>query len=568
MAHTTKREIAFIDRNVDDLDTLLAGIRPDVETIVLSNDESAPRQMARVVQGREGLAAIHVIAHGRPGQVSFGAGVLSRETISEHADDLAVMGQALAPGVLALWSCETAAGQQGHSFVQALARITSTNIAATKDLVGSADCGGRWRIDAQSTTVPIDAPLSAQGIAKYRGVMVTNTWTAGTTGNWETAGNWSQGHVPLSSEDVSIPSGGLLSYVVTINSAAVANSVTITGGTVSQTTTLTLTSGNSLTTSQAISLSNGTAVLNGAGSVNAAGGISGSGTLQAGNSTTGGTLDVTGTISSGVVLAIGTAAASDLKIEGTATLAAAILISSANQTLEIGSAGSLTINAPQTVSAGTIKLDGGTLTDSSGLTISGGGTLTGFGTVAANIAAGSGTRTITSSGGTLTLSGTVASGPAFTINSSVASDLKFTNTATAASAITISSANQTLEIGTGGNLTINAAESITNGTILMTGGNLTDTSGLTIGSGATLNLMGSWGISNTPSITINSGGLLTTPENISWSGSFTILMAGGTYTAISTALNSSNTAISGFGTVNGSLSLELVRSPPVAARSI
>src|SRR5919198_2055022 len=79
---TRKREIAFIDRGVDDLATLLAGIRPDVEPILLSNDEPAPRQMARAVQGREEqLDAIHVIAHGRPGEVSFSAGALAAETI-------------------------------------------------------------------------------------------------------------------------------------------------------------------------------------------------------------------------------------------------------------------------------------------------------------------------------------------------------------------------------------------------------------------------------------------------------------------------------------------------------
>jgi hypothetical protein len=49
---TMKREIASIDRNVDDLDTLLAGLRPDVQPIVLSDDEPAQRQMARAVQGR------------------------------------------------------------------------------------------------------------------------------------------------------------------------------------------------------------------------------------------------------------------------------------------------------------------------------------------------------------------------------------------------------------------------------------------------------------------------------------------------------------------------------------
>jgi hypothetical protein len=61
MTATPKREIAFIDRGVDDLETLLKGIRPDVEPILLSNDEPAPRDgrrgYARSRYGANGLVA-------------------------------------------------------------------------------------------------------------------------------------------------------------------------------------------------------------------------------------------------------------------------------------------------------------------------------------------------------------------------------------------------------------------------------------------------------------------------------------------------------------------------------
>lgn len=88
----TTREIAFIDRHVDDLDILLAGIRPDVDAILLSDDEPAPRQKARAVKGRDGLEAIHIIAHGRPSEVSFGAGTLSLEFMDDYAAELAEVG--------------------------------------------------------------------------------------------------------------------------------------------------------------------------------------------------------------------------------------------------------------------------------------------------------------------------------------------------------------------------------------------------------------------------------------------------------------------------------------------
>src|SRR5215510_9149456 len=84
----TLREIAFVDRDVDDLATLLAGVRPELDPILLSDNEPALCQIARRVRCCDGLEAIHVIAHGRVGEVSFSAGALSLESLAAHAADL------------------------------------------------------------------------------------------------------------------------------------------------------------------------------------------------------------------------------------------------------------------------------------------------------------------------------------------------------------------------------------------------------------------------------------------------------------------------------------------------
>ncbi|WMT72033.1 DUF4347 domain-containing protein [Bradyrhizobium sp. Ash2021] len=177
MTAPPKREIAFIDRGVDDLETLLKGFRPDVEPILLSNDEPAPRQMARAVQGREGIEAIHVIAHGRPGEVAFGAGVLSAEKLHEHAADLNSIGRAIGKdGDLRLWSCETGQGERGSRFVSALARVTGKAIAAATGLVGSYSRGGCWELEARSGALGVCPPLTVEGRASYAGVMNTFTF--------------------------------------------------------------------------------------------------------------------------------------------------------------------------------------------------------------------------------------------------------------------------------------------------------------------------------------------------------------------------------------------------------
>lgn len=66
----------------------------------------------------------------------------------------------------------------------------------------------------------------------------------------------------------------------------------------------------------------------------------------------------------------------------------AIAISNSNQTLEIRAAGNLTIGAAESVTNGTIQVDGGTLTVAPGLTIGTGAVLIGMGTVAASTAIG------------------------------------------------------------------------------------------------------------------------------------------------------------------------------------
>src|SRR6516162_3581355 len=168
----TLREIAFIDRNVDDLETLLAGLRLELDPILLSDDEPALRQMSCLVRDWDGLEAIHVIAHGRVGEVSFGAGALSLESLAGHAADLRAIGQALGnDGKLLLWSCDTAAGARGSAFLEALESATGAEVRAAAGTIGSQPLGGRWQLDVSSGKETVAAPLTARGMAGYAGVL-------------------------------------------------------------------------------------------------------------------------------------------------------------------------------------------------------------------------------------------------------------------------------------------------------------------------------------------------------------------------------------------------------------
>jgi uncharacterized protein DUF4347 len=171
-------EIIFVDPAVSDLDTILGSLRPQVEAIVLDAARPAARQIAMALEGREGLEAVHVVAHGAPGRVRFAAGDWSAETLLHAAGDLSAIGRALGEdGELRLWSCDTAAGLTGGDFVGALARTTGAYVAAANARVGAEALGGAWELAARASLEPPQPPLTAAGVEAYAGVSTAGSTT-------------------------------------------------------------------------------------------------------------------------------------------------------------------------------------------------------------------------------------------------------------------------------------------------------------------------------------------------------------------------------------------------------
>ena len=181
-------EVAFIDPAIDDLPGFLAGLRPDIEAVLLSPSQNALPQIAKELRRRGELEAIHIVAHGAPGQVSFSSGALTLETVEEHAADLAKIGAALdVNGSLLLWSCETGSGGRGSAFIRALSSATRVDVVSTKYPVGSPSMGGSWEIYARRATA--QAPLTPEGMATYAGLMANNNATIGMDTISQTSGD-------------------------------------------------------------------------------------------------------------------------------------------------------------------------------------------------------------------------------------------------------------------------------------------------------------------------------------------------------------------------------------------
>jgi hypothetical protein len=165
----------------------------------------------------------------------------------------------------------------------------------------------------------------------------------------------------------------------------------------------------------------------------------------------GGTLDLTGGFNNGTSVAtflatIDSTSSSRLKFDGNAVVNQPITIGSALPTLEIGTAGALTINGLESITNGTIKIDGGTLTDASGINVGSGAVLTGHGTIAPGTVL-SGTGMVKASGGILDLRSDVTSlSTAFDIDAAGGSVLKIDGAVASGSTVTFLGASGALEL--------------------------------------------------------------------------------------------------------------------------
>ena len=482
MQETPSRpEIAFIDTGITELDSFLAGLRPEVEPILLTAAEPAALQMARALQGRSSLEAVHVVAHGAPGEIHFAGGMLSVDTLGGQGADLAEIGRALdSHGGLNLWTCNTAAGGRGRAFLEALSRAAESSVAGSSQRVGAAESGGVWALDQGAAGA--QAPLSALGRAAYRGVMATYTWkgpsgttTGPVTGLWNTAANWSPNGTPGAGDTVNLQgnsssNGYTVTVDTTVSVARISISSASTGGA-----TLNL-NGQSVTATQQLQIQGGTVdvgngTLNvGAMSYNGTGGlgtapvatlklgggtvtvnttsnvtfntgtITGKGTYSStkaiastGNSlieASGGTLEISANITdSGNNLKMKITGTGDtLKLNGTSETKAVDFNGQAG-TLEIGAGATLTIGtAVLNIDKGTVILDRGdsTLTSSAGIAIST-GSIEGVGKVTGGVAISTTSGHVDATGGTLEFaSGVVAvSGVQLNISNVAGSVLKF-----------------------------------------------------------------------------------------------------------------------------------------------
>ncbi|WP_342347567.1 DUF4347 domain-containing protein [uncultured Nitrospira sp.] len=179
-----QREIVFIDTRVQDYHTLLNGIDPNVEAVLLDPTRDGVEQMAEVLAERSDIDAIHLIGEGTEAELHLGTTFLTQEAISgRYANLLTQIGQSLsAEADLLIYGCNFGRGQAGLSAIHTLAELTGADIAASTDRTGHVTENADWDLEISTGTIESSILIGQATQAAWEGVLATYTVTTTTDG--------------------------------------------------------------------------------------------------------------------------------------------------------------------------------------------------------------------------------------------------------------------------------------------------------------------------------------------------------------------------------------------------
>ncbi|WP_256345047.1 Ig-like domain-containing protein [Pseudomonas gingeri] len=175
------QSVVFVDSRVQDFDSLLKGVAPGTQVVVLQAGKDGLQQIADYLDTHQGVSTVEIIAHGNSGDLWLGSTYLSSDNVAARADVLARIGNDMnVGGDILIYACNTAEGATGIGFVDSLAQYTGRDIAASTNRTG---LGGDWTLEISTGTIESHNVLSADAMAAYQFGLATLTVTnSGDTG--------------------------------------------------------------------------------------------------------------------------------------------------------------------------------------------------------------------------------------------------------------------------------------------------------------------------------------------------------------------------------------------------
>ena len=186
-------ELIVIDYRVQDADTLLESLLKDgrdVRLLRLDIDSDGLRQITEKLEQVGNVSAIHLLTHGKDGEILLGSTHLNSSTLAQHAPELLAWQHSLTTnGDLLIYGCDVAESVEGKDFLNALSALTGADIAASTDATGSLAESGDWILEYTAGRIEQPGIFSATVMDRWQYTLAAGGTVTVTTTNDVVDGN-------------------------------------------------------------------------------------------------------------------------------------------------------------------------------------------------------------------------------------------------------------------------------------------------------------------------------------------------------------------------------------------
>ena len=170
-ARPRRHELVFLDSRTPELSEVIGGLRGsderEIEVVLLDPDRDGVQQISEALAACSDVDAVHILSHGQPGALQLGSTTLDFDSLLANATKIRAWGDAFAEQAdLLIYGCDVAGSAQGRSLLEALARLTGADVAASEDPTGSQDLGGDWDLEFElgllDTSIAVDTATQGQ----------------------------------------------------------------------------------------------------------------------------------------------------------------------------------------------------------------------------------------------------------------------------------------------------------------------------------------------------------------------------------------------------------------------
>ncbi|MEE9335013.1 MAG: cadherin domain-containing protein [Granulosicoccaceae bacterium] len=177
----TATTVVIVDPATPDYQKLVDDINQQDDSVaiyLLSAESDGITQISAIIANHGNVGSLQIISHGKDGQIDLGSSSITSISLLSRADEISQWRDRFNTDAdILIYGCDLAATETGEQFVNALGYLTSTDVAASDDITGSALSGADWVLEYSTGSIESEFAVSQKLQNDYIGVLATVTVT-------------------------------------------------------------------------------------------------------------------------------------------------------------------------------------------------------------------------------------------------------------------------------------------------------------------------------------------------------------------------------------------------------